>query len=124
MAPRHSLPNSPSRPLADVLLGLAAVVQRLRHQPESHPEVTGAIGGLERALAGLLASRESLTIKVGTVQLLVEGMETNPDYEPLQVLTAQLRDAGIGAIELRPGVTAAELLLGLSAVALVNARNT
>ena len=118
MAPRHSLPNSPSRPLADVLLGLAAVVQRLRHQPESHPEVTGAIGGLERALAGLLASRESLTIKVGTVQLLVEGMETNPHYEPLQDLTAQLRDAGIGAIELRPGVTAAELLLGLSAVAL------
>ena len=118
MAPRHSLPNSPSRPLADVLLGLAAVVQRLRRLPESHPEVTGAIGALERALAGLLASRESLIIRVGTVQLLVEGMETNPDYEPLRDLTVLLRDAGIDAIELRPGVTAAELLLGLSAVAL------
>lgn len=121
MAPRHSLPNSPSRPLADVLLGLATVVQRLRHLPEGHPEVAAAIGGLERALAALLASRLSLTIKVGTVQLLVEGMETNPDFEPLRDLTGQLRDAGVGAIELRPGVTAAELLLGLSAVALNSA---
>ncbi|MEO8636908.1 MAG: hypothetical protein ABI587_16655 [Gemmatimonadales bacterium] len=121
MAPRHSLPNSPGRPLADVLLGLATVVQRLRHLPEEHPEVTGSLGGLERALAGLLVTRESLIIKVGTVQLLVEGMETNPDFEPLRDLTAQLRDAGIGAIELRPGVTAAELLLGLSAVALSGA---
>lgn len=74
------------------------------------------LSSLDRALATVLRGREELLVEVGNVQLLVEGMETNPEFEPLRHLALQLRDAGIGALVLREGLTAAELLQVLQAV--------
>ncbi len=112
---------APSRPattrqLADLLLALAGVVQRLRHPLAGDGGGAQVVATLERALEIVLAGRERLTVEVGTVQLLVDGMETNPDFEPLRDLAIQLREAGVGAIDFLPGVTADELTLVLGAL--------
>ena len=86
-----------SRQLAELLLGLAGLMHRLRTLPEGHPTRHGQALALERALAVTLAGRERLVMEVGTVQLVVEGMETNPDYEPLRDLAADLRRAGLAS---------------------------
>jgi len=117
-APRSSAPRATSnRQLADLLLGLAGILQRLRTLPESHPIVAAGVAALERELEHVMRYRESLAIEVGTVQLVVEGMETNPDFEPLRDLAGQLREAGVKTLEFRPGATQAELLAVFSAVA-------
>ena len=106
-----------SRQLAELLLGLAGLMHRLRTLPEGHPTLHGQALALERALAVTLAGRERLVMEVGTVQLVVEGMETNPDYEPLRDLAADLRRAGLASLEFRAGVTATELLEALTPLA-------
>ncbi len=106
-----------SRQLAELLLGLAGLMHRLRTLPEGHPSLHGQALALERALAVTLAGRERLVMEVGTVQLVIEGMETNPDYEPLRDLAADLRQAGLASLEFRAGVTAAELLEALTPLA-------
>lgn len=117
MSERISLSGAATRQLADVLLALAGAVQRLRLLPESDPGTLAALAGLERLLESALTGRARLTVEVGTVQLMVDGMETNPDFEPLRDLALHLREAGIGAIDFLPGVSAAELGLGLGAFA-------
>jgi len=117
MADRISLSGAATRQLADVLLALAGAVQRLRIMPEGNPGTTTALATLERLLEMILTGRDRLTVEVGTVQLLVDGMETNPDFEPLRDLALHLREFGIGAIDFLPGVTAAELGLGLGSLA-------
>jgi hypothetical protein len=92
-----------------MLLALAAVVQQLRLVPEGHPALAASLAGLERLLEGLLLERSSLLVEVGGVQLLVEGLETNADFEPLRDLAVQLGEAGVGGLVFLPGVTAAEL---------------
>jgi hypothetical protein len=106
-----------SSALADLLLALQSLVQRLRTQPPEHPSVATAAQGLERALLPLLRARERLVIEVRSVQLTVDGMETNPDYEPLRDLAIHCREAGVGAIEFRAGVTVAELVPVLGTLA-------
>jgi len=106
-----------STALADLLLALQSLVQRLRTQPPAHPSVATAAQGLERALLPLLRARERLVIEVRSVQLTVDGMETNPDYEPLRDLALHCREAGVGAIEFRAGVTPAELIAVLGTLA-------
>lgn len=117
MSDTVSLRGAATRQLADVLLALAGAVQRMRTLLAGDIGITSAVAGLERLLETALVGRDRLTIEVGTVQLLVDGMETNPDFEPLRDLALQLRDAGVGAIDFLPGVTAAELAPALSAVA-------
>jgi hypothetical protein len=113
-----TLRGATTRQLADVLLALAGAVQRLRMRalPAGDGGAASAVAVLERILHTVLSGRDRLTVEVGTVQLLVDGMETNPDFEPLRDLTLQLRDAGVGAIDFLPGVDAAELTLVLSAL--------
>jgi hypothetical protein len=106
-----------TRQLADLLLGLAGVMQRLRALPEGHPVIAASVTALERALETVLIGRGHLTVEVGTVQLVVDGMETNPDFEPLRDLAGLLGEAGIAAIEFRPGVSGDELLSVFGAVA-------
>jgi hypothetical protein len=111
-------PRPPAaRQLADLLLGLAGVTQRLHTLPDGHPLIAAGIGALERALDTVLSGRDRLTVEIGNVQLSIDGMETNPEFEPLRDCAAQLRSAGIGAIEFRPGVAAAELLAVFGALA-------
>jgi len=98
-----------TRLLADMLLALAGVVQQLRLVPEGHPALAASLAGLERLLEGLLLERTSLLVEVGGVQLLVEGMETNADFDPLRDLAVALREAGVGGIVFLPGVTSGEL---------------
>jgi hypothetical protein len=117
MAPSAFPRPAASRQLADLLLGLASASQRVRMLPPGHPVIVAGVKGLERILAAALAERDSLTVEVGTVQLVIEGMETNPDFEPLRDLASQLREAGIAAIEFTPGVDPGELLTLLSAIA-------
>ncbi|MBK6422305.1 MAG: hypothetical protein IPF77_08805 [Gemmatimonadetes bacterium] len=117
-----------SRQLAELLLGLAGLMHRLRTLPEGHPSLHGQALALERALAVTLAGRERLVMEVGTVQLVVEGMETNPEYEPLRDLAADLRQAGLASLEFRASVTATELLealtpLAITGVAVAGTRN-
>lgn len=102
--------NTATRQLADVLLALATLIQRLRTDGGADAtQVSAALATLERALDAALAARSRLTIEVGTVQLVVEGMETNPDFEPLRDLACHLREAGVGAIDFLPGLRAPEL---------------
>lgn len=115
-APTESRPSA-SRQLAELLLGLAGLMHRLRTLPPGHPALAGQALALERAFAGALVDRERLVMEVGTVQLIVEGMETNPDYEPLRDLAADLRQAGIAALEFRPGLTSTDLLDALGPLA-------
>lgn len=92
-------------------------MQRLRMLPDGHPVVAASLSGLERLLAAALVDRDSLTLEVRSAQLLIEGMETNPDFEPLRDLARQFREVGIGAIEFRPGVSVRDLLPVLGAIA-------
>lgn len=117
MAPSAFPRAAASRQLADLLLGLASTKQRLRMLPDGHPVIVASLSGLERLLAAALVDRDRLTLEVGTVQLLVEGMETNPDFEPLRDLANQFREVGIGSIEFRPGVRVRELLPILAVIA-------
>lgn len=100
---------SSSAALADLLLALQGLVQRLRLLPSGHPGILPAAQTLERAIAPVLGARDRLVIGVRSVQLVVDGMETSPDYEPLRDLAGTLREAGVGAVEFRLGVTAEEL---------------
>jgi hypothetical protein len=106
-----------TRQLADLLLGLAGVMQRLRALPEGHPLIGAGFGALERALDTALSGRESLTVTVTLVQLAIDGMETNPDFEPLRDCAVLFREAGISAIEFRPGVNATEIGTVFGAIA-------
>jgi hypothetical protein len=106
-----------TRFLADMLLALAGAVQELRLSPEAHPALAAVLAGLERSLEGLLRDRTALNVEVGNVQLVVDGMETNADYEPLRDLAQLLRSAGIGGLAFHPGVTAAELEQVFGAIA-------
>jgi hypothetical protein len=108
---------SATRQLADLLLGLAGVMQRLHALPDGHPLIAAGISTLERALDAVLSGRDSLTVDVGALQLSIDGMETNPEFEPLRDCAGQLRGAGISGLEFRPGVAAAELLAVLGALA-------
>ncbi len=111
-------PRQPaSRQLGELLLGLASLVQRLRTLPEGHPTLLGHGLALERAIAVALAGRDRLLLEIGTVQLMVDGMETNPDYEPLRDLAAELRAAGLAGITFSQGLTGAELLEALGPLA-------
>jgi hypothetical protein len=117
-----SLPLPGSRPpatrtLSDLLLALAGTMQQLRQHPAGDPSVGGHAAALSRALAAALEGREELTVKVGRVQLVVDGMETNPDFEPLRHCAALLHDAGVGTIVFQPGATPGELLDAFAPVA-------
>jgi len=78
--------------------------------PAGHPAVAPQAQAMERALVPALGARDRMVITVRSVQLVVDGMETSPDYEPLRDLALQLRETGVGAIEFRFGATAAELV--------------
>ncbi|HSB54719.1 MAG TPA: hypothetical protein VLD58_10200 [Gemmatimonadales bacterium] len=106
-----------TRMLADMLLALAGVMQQLRLGTEGHPALAASLAGLERHLEGLLLERSSLSIEIGGVQLLVEGMETNASFEPLRDLAIQFREAGVGGLTILPGITALELQRVLSSIA-------
>jgi hypothetical protein len=106
-----------TRQLADLLLGLAGVMQRLHALPDGHPLITAGISALERALDTVLTGRDLLTVQVAPVQLSIDGMETNPEFEPLRDCACQFHEAGIRAIEFRPGVAGAELLAVFGALA-------
>jgi len=122
MTSSASARGAASRQLADLLLGLAGVMQRLRTLPDGHPAIAAGVAGLERALQPALSARSRLTVEVRTMQLLVEGMETNPDFEPLRDLASQLHEAEIGTIEFLPGVASSELLALLTAITKPNGR--
>jgi hypothetical protein len=112
-----SLPPRPAtRQLADLLLGLAAVMQRLHALPDGHPLIAAGFAALARAIETALAGRGSLIVQVGTVQLSIDGMETNPEFEPLRDCANFFRGAGVSALEFRPGVTAEELATLLTAM--------
>jgi len=110
MAPPASPRAAADRQLADLLLALAGLMQRIRLLPEGHPLIAASATLAERHLAEALVGRERLTVEVGTVQLAVGGMETNPEFEPLRDLAILLRESGVSAVEFRPGVSADELL--------------
>lgn len=111
------LRGAATRQLADILLALSGAVLRLRTLPAGDRGVVSAVAALARMLESALIGRSRLTVEVGSVQLLVDGMETNPDFEPLRDLALRLREAGVGAIDFLPGVTADELTLMLGACA-------
>jgi hypothetical protein len=121
MAPTVSPRAVANRQLADVLLGLAGLMQRLRMLPEGHPLIAASATMVERTLDVALTGRDHLLVEVGTVQLAVGGMETNPEFEPLRDLAIQLRECGVSALELRPGVSGDELLTLFGALAAASA---
>lgn len=104
------MPPSASRSLSDLLMALAGVAQQLRLRPPGHPMLASSLAALDRGLSACLAERPELVIEVGSVQLLVDGMETNPGFEPLRHLAMQIRDAGVGAMIMRQGLAAAEVV--------------
>ncbi len=104
------MPSSAARSLSDLLMALAGVAQQLRLRPPGHPMLASSLAALDRALATCLAERPELVIEVGTVQLTVDSMETDPGFEPLRHLAMQIRDAGVGALVLRQGLLAAEVV--------------
>ncbi|MFN8653915.1 MAG: hypothetical protein U0133_18555 [Gemmatimonadales bacterium] len=106
-----------TRMLADMLIALAGVVQQLRLGSDDHPALAASLAGLERHLEGLFLERNALTIEIGGVQLLVEGMETNASFDPLRDLALLFRESGVGGMTILPGVTALELKRVLAAVA-------
>jgi hypothetical protein len=97
-------------------MALAGVAQQLRLRPLGHPMLASSQAALDRALTACLTERPELVVEVGTVQLLVDGMETNPGFEPLRHLAMQLRDAGIGAMVMRVGLSGAEVVSMMRAV--------
>ncbi len=110
----HGLPHPAApvhqRALAEFLLALAALLQRLRAHPKGHPSLEPFFQAAGQNLETLLVGRERLRVEVGDVQLLVEGMGTNPEFEPLRELALRLRRSGVRALEFRRGITPAELL--------------
>jgi hypothetical protein len=91
-------------------MALAGVAQQLRLRPAGHPMLASSLAALDRALASCLAERPELVIEVGSVQLTADQMETDPGFEPLRHLAMQIRDAGVGAMIMRQGLMAAEVV--------------
>jgi hypothetical protein len=120
MAPTVSPRAVANRQVADVLLGLAGLMQRLRMLPGGHPLIAASATMVERTLDTALTGRDHLVVEVGTVQLSVGGMETNPEFEPLRDLAIQLRECGVSTLELRPGVSSEELLALFGALAVAS----
>ena len=112
----HQAGRTGERHLAEFLLALAALLQRLRAHPRGHPSLEPFFHAAEQSLEAVLAGRELLRVEVGEVQLLVEGMGTNPEFEPLRELALRLRRSGVRALEFRRGITPAELLEVLGAL--------
>jgi hypothetical protein len=105
------------RDLGQFLVALAQLVQRQGLAPEGDPDLEAAYESLGAALDLVLDGREEIRVEVGEVQLLVEGMGTNPDFEPLRELAQQLCATGLVALEFRRGITRPELVGVLSALA-------
>jgi hypothetical protein len=108
---------SAHRDVADLLLALSGLLQRLRVYPDGHSALEPGAQLVMERLTNLLAERETLRVEVGEVQLLVDGMDTSPDFDPLRELALELRRAGIGALEFTRGISRPELLDALSALA-------
>ncbi len=97
------------RQLTDLLLGLATLLQDLRGGPAAAAAARVHAAAAERGLEAVLLERDSLTIEVGSVQLVVDGLETDPDFETLRDLAQTLHAAGVQEIRFLPGVSAAEV---------------
>lgn len=98
-----------SRPLAEALLALADTVRAMRTFPDGHPALLAGLAALVRALEAAIGGRDELTVTVGEVQLIADGMETSPEYEPLHDLARDLHAAGVATVRFRPGLSAEEL---------------
>ena len=75
------------------------------------------ISTLERALDTALSGRDAPDRRGGHGPALVDGMETNPEFEPLRDLRRPVARGGDRGLEFRPGVAAPELLAVFGALA-------
>jgi hypothetical protein len=106
-----------SRKLAEFLVEFATAVQKHAIYPEGHPLLESAIDKLMRRLDPLLAGQLPVAFAVARVQLVIEGVATDPNNPLMRELAGRLHRHQLGAIKILPGVMSSELTDFLAAVA-------
>lgn len=113
MPPAAAAPGTLSPELASFLTQLSVTLHKHRAYPEGHPMRVEATDAVRAMLAEVLEERPVLRIGVARHALIV-GDESSDEGQPvLSELAERLHRRQIGAIVLKPGVTAVELELAL-----------
>ena len=98
-----------ARDLADFLIELSIALHTNAIYPEGHPLLDGAVAGVERRLAPLVATRGSLSLGVARDQLVIEGVATDAGNPLLRELAGKLHRHCLGAVRFLPGTTRDEI---------------
>lgn len=108
-----SLPHE----LLELLLELAAAVNRYATYPAGHPSLEAASAALSVRVSALLRTRDTLSVGVARRQLVVEGVPTDASHPLLRTLAERLHRQHLGAIVIRAGATEDELRALLELIA-------
>jgi len=87
-----------ARELADFLIELSITLHKHAIYPAGHPLLDGAVVGLERRLAGLVAERGGLSFGVARHQLVIEGVATDAAHPVLRELAGRFHRHHLGAV--------------------------
>jgi len=102
---------------AEFLTALSGAFQRAQMYPEGHPTLDRAVEHVVQLLVPVLADRPAAVFAVAPTQLFVGAAATEADHPLLRELAGRLFRRNVGTIKLSRGVTRAELVELLSALA-------
>src|SRR5690242_6810313 len=77
--------------------------------PEGHPSLAPAAAAVGRRAADLLRDRVTLSLGVAHLQLVIEGVATDPKHPVLAKLAGRLHRHHLGAVTFSRGITADEI---------------
>ncbi len=106
-----------SRDLADFLIELSIALHKHAMYPEGHPSLAPAAERVAQRLDPLVAERGTLSLGVANMQLVIEGVATDPKNPVLSDLADRLHRHHLGAISFRRGAEAFEVQDLLSVIA-------
>lgn len=106
-----------SKELSDFLIEFSIALHKHAMYPAGHPSLGPAAASVARRTRPLLADRGTLSLGVARLQLVIEGVATDPNNPVLRELAGRLHRHHLGAVTFRAGVAASEIQHMLSVLA-------
>ena len=98
-----------SRELADFLIELSIALHKHSMYPEGHPSLAPAAAGVTRRAERLFEERTTLALGVASLQLVIEGVATDPKNPVLAELAGRLHRHHLGAVTFHRGLQVNEV---------------
>ncbi|HEV8265249.1 MAG TPA: hypothetical protein VGQ06_09865 [Gemmatimonadales bacterium] len=106
-----------SRELADFLIELSIALHKHAMYPQGHPSLAPAAAGVLRRVEHLLENRTTVSLGVARLQLVIEGVATDPKHPVLAELAGRLHRHHLGAVTFRRGVRGSDVADALRTLA-------